>query len=429
MKDSIRKRIGFSAAGILFGFILVSFFFTCGCVRLISLRYLNDATSAAVDFAELTINADKAKEYFLTRNQSDEYAAALNKLRDYQSRHSDVVRRFSLVSFSNSSGSYIYDTGGEALGTHLEYDEYTASIKPELINGRNTLTHTAADDVRVVYTPIRTVDDMLCGYLITELEPPTDFSIYLCVIVAFAVLIVIGFGFVMWMVGFLNRQLFRPIQKITDAAVYLSGDDSASEGKDASVLLKTKRTDEIGRLSTVLQKIFFDKNTKEEHLSQALYDANHDGMTQHYNKRCYHSMEEGFRSCKPLCVIYFDVNNLKLMNDTLGHENGDYVIKQAADYIREIMGEGDYCFRMGGDEFLLVMTSCSFRAVESLMERLDADAPYILSHEEDSVKCALSYGYAISDENYSYEEALAKAEENMYLKKTELKELLQMPER
>ena len=429
MKESLRKRIGFSAAALLLGFILVSLLFTCGCIRLISVRYQDNATIAAVDFAALTIDADKAKECFLTRNQSTEYDLVLNKLCTYQQNHSDVVRRFSLVSFSNSSGSYIYDTGGEKLGAHLEYDDFTTSNKPELINGRNALTNDTITGARIVYTPIRTVDDTLCGYLITELEPASDVYVFICIAVVFSVLFIIAIGFVMWMIGFLNRQLFRPIQKITDAAVYLSGDDTAAEGKDASVMLKTKRTDEIGRLSTVLQKIFFDMNTGAEHLSQALYDANHDGMTQHLNKRCYHSMEESFRNCDPICVIYFDVNNLKLMNDTLGHENGDYVIKQAADYIRELMGEGDYCFRMGGDEFLLVMTSCSFRAVDKLMERLDNDAPYILSHEEDSIKCALSYGFAFSDGDRSYEEILAEAEENMYQKKTELKELLQMPER
>ncbi len=428
MKGSIRKRIGFSAAGILFGFVLISFVFTCFGVKKISARYQADASASAIDFAMLTINADKAKECFLTRIRTSEYEETLGKLTVYQERHSSVVRRISLVSFSNSAGSYIYDTGGEGLGKRLEYDDYTESIKPELINGRNTLTH-EAQEIMTVYQPVRTVDDALCGYLIIEFEPPAESAFMLHLFTLFGVLLVLGLGFAMWIVGYLNSKLFQPIRQITDAAVYLSGDDSASEGKDASVMLKTKRTDEIGRLSTVLQKIFFDMNTGAEHLSQALYDANHDGMTQHLNKRCYHSMEETFRSCNPICAVYFDVNNLKLMNDTLGHESGDYVIKQAADYIRELMGDGDYCFRMGGDEFLLVMTSGSFRAAEKLIERLDSDAPYILSREEDSIKCALSYGMSVSAGERTYEEVLAEAEENMYLKKTELKELLQMPER
>ena len=194
-------------------------------------------------------------------------------------------------------------------------------------------------------------------------------------------------------------------------------------------MFDTTRSDEIGRLSAALQKIFLDMNTGAEHLSQAIYDANHDGMTQHLNKRCYHSMEETFRNSNQLCVIYFDVNNLKLMNDTLGHESGDYVIKSAADYIRTYVGQGDYCFRMGGDEFLIVMTEKSFRELDGIMEKLEKDSPYILSKNTDSIKCSLSYGCAFAKGEFSYDDLLAEAEDNMYRKKSELKKLLQMPDR
>ena len=227
----------------------------------------------------------------------------------------------------------------------------------------------------------------------------------------------------------LNRKLLRPIRQMTESALYLAGDDSASEGKDASVLFNTERNDEVGRLGEAFQKIFFNMNSGAEHLSQALYDANHDGMTQHLNKRCYHSMVEKFKSCKTIAAVYFDVNNLKLMNDTLGHEHGDYVIKQAAEYIRGLLGENDYCFRMGGDEFLIIMTECSYRYVDRVIDKLDKDSPYILSKEEDSVKCAISYGCAYASGEFVYEELLAEAEDNMYIKKTELKKLLKMPER
>jgi GGDEF domain-containing protein len=75
------------------------------------------------------------------------------------------------------------------------------------------------------------------------------------------------------------------------------------------------------------------------------------------------------------------------------------------------------------------MTARSYRAADKLMDRLALDEPHILSRSEDSIKCALSYGFAYSDGERSYEEVLTEAEENMYLKKTELKELLNMPER
>ena len=123
--------------------------------------------------AELTINADLAKETFNTRTLSDEYTSVKNKLISYQKRNKSDIKRISLVSFSNTSGSYIYDTDGAELGSKLEYDDYTSSIKAELINGRKSLTYSKKGVLRY-YRPLRTVDDNLCGYIIVELEKPYE---------------------------------------------------------------------------------------------------------------------------------------------------------------------------------------------------------------------------------------------------------------
>ncbi len=428
MKHSIQKKIGILTGLILMLFVLIGFVVSYGCIQHVGTRYREAAASEALDFAETVINADKAKETFTTRNKASDYDTVQSVLAGYQAGNSDIIRRISLVHFSNSFGSYIYDTGGARLAERLDYDDYTTSVKAVLMSGHDAFTH-ARQGYLSFYRPLRTMDDTLCGYLIVTLEQPFEVAMRPTFFAAFGGLLAVGILCIVLVGLTLNRNLFRPIRKITDAAVYLSGDDSASGGKDAAVMFDTKRQDEIGRLSAALQKIFFDMNTGAEHLSQALYDANHDGMTQHLNKRCYHSMEEKFRQCDPICVIYFDVNNLKLMNDTLGHEQGDYVIKRAADYIRELLGQGDYCFRMGGDEFLMVMTECTFRSADAVMRKLDADAPFILNRDSDEIKCALSYGCAFAKGEHSYAEVLTEAEENMYAKKTELKELLQMPER
>ena len=84
---------------------------------------------------------------------------------------------------------------------------------------------------------------------------------------------------------------------------------------------------------------------------------------------------------------------------------------------------------MGGDEFLLVVTNHSYREIYALINRLDADCPVILSAETDSIKCSVAYGYAYAKASYSYDQLLAEAEENMYRKKYEIKQQLNMPER
>lgn len=428
MSGSIRKKTAFSATLLLVLFVLISFAAAAVCIRFVGSRYQKAAASEAVEFVKLTIDADEAKFSFTTREESERYESVKNKIKAYQNNNSDIIKQIALVSFSNSSGSYIYDSAGHELGTKLEYNEHTSGMKAELINGRNPLSYTDHGALTVM-VPVRTVDDNLCGFIVVELTKPFEYDYFPYIAGVFGVMLIVCLVFSLLMTASLNKKIFQPIKRITDSAVYLSGDDSVSEGRDASIIFNTKRTDEIGRLGKALQKILFDMNSGAEHLSQALYDANHDGMTQHLNKRCYHSMEESFRNCEQICVIYFDVNNLKLMNDTNGHESGDFVIKRAADYIRAFVGNGDYCFRMGGDEFLIVMTESSYRTVDKIMGQLDKDSPYILSRESDDVKCSLSYGCAFAKGEYSYDELLAEAEENMYEKKAELKKLLQMPDR
>ena len=428
MSGSIRKRLGFSFAVILIIFVIVDFIVFCFTVRLTSSKYRNSIASSALDMAEFTIDADLAKETFSTRAISDRFTAVQGRLESYQKRNSASVRRISLVSFSNTSGGYIYDTGGKQLGDKLEYDEYTSSVKAELINGRNPLKH-EKNGILSVYRPLRTVDDNLCGYVIVELNVPYENAYSLVIFCIFAGQLVFSLVFVFILVRILNKNIIKPIKQITKSAVYLSGEGTELDGQDASAFFATDRNDEIGELSSTLQKILFNLNSNNKNLSQALFDANHDGMTKVLNKRCYSSMVGTFQSCSSIGIIYFDVNNLKLMNDTLGHENGDYVITSAADYIKQFQDSSCHCFRMGGDEFLLVMTNCLPRQFSAIVDRLEKESPKILSRPEDSVKCSLSYGYSFGKEGYVYEEALAEAEKNMYEKKAALKKLLNMPER
>ncbi|SFW49648.1 GGDEF domain-containing protein [Ruminococcus flavefaciens] len=428
MSRSLNKSFGLFVAVILVLFVLISFGVSYGCVHFIGSHYSERTASAALDFASLTINADNARQSFKTRIKSDDYESVQNKLAAYQRSNSDIINRISLVSFSNTAGVYIYDSGGEPLGSRLDYTSYTSSVKAELINGRNSMSHISNGRL-TVYRPLRTVDDNLCGIVIVELQEPFETQYFKFIAAVFGGLLLLSLIFVLIFVLHLKKKISSPLRKISNYIDSIKKNEKEQKTADASVIFDDSRNDEIGQLSASLKTLLGSIDTGERDLNQAIYDANHDGMTQHWNKRFYHSMEDSFRKCDALCIIYFDVNNLKLMNDTLGHESGDFVIKRAANYIREFLEDGDYCFRMGGDEFLIVMTKSSIRRLDKVMDKLDKDSPYILSRKSDSVKCSLSYGCSYAKGVFSYDSLLAEAEENMYMKKAELKRLLNMPDR
>jgi len=410
-------------------FIIIGFLASLFSIIYVCHEYTAEISDMAVDFAEKMINADDAKNYITTRKTDEKYQNTLKNLCEYTESNSSRIKKISMISYSDSKAYYIYDTDNNKLGTKISYGNYESSIKAELINGRNEWKHTIGKSM-YAYRPLRTSDDRLAGYIIVETDN-TFYRKYIFIIsCVFCVILFIGIVFVKLITGAINKEIFIPIQNISRTALEFTDVISSNNNANTDELFLINKDNEIGYLGKAIQKMVSDINSSTENLSRAIYDATHDAMTQVFNKRHYNNMIPIFKESQSICVIYFDVNNLKLMNDTLGHEHGDYVIKKAAEYIQQFAGESDFCFRMGGDEFLFVITNYkTFSEINSVIEKLDSDAPYILSPEEDSVKCALSYGYDYAKGAFSFEKLLSNAEDNMYLKKAELKKLLNMPDR
>lgn len=75
---------------------------------------------------------------------------------------------------------------------------------------------------------------------------------------------------------------------------------------------------------------------------------------------------------KPVGLIFGDLNGLKQMNDTFGHEGGDLMICQAAQAMQDFVGERGKVFRMGGDEFLIIYADIGREAFQQEAARLKA---------------------------------------------------------
>lgn len=159
-----------------------------------------------------------------------------------------------------------------------------------------------------------------------------------------------------------------------------------------------------------------------------LFESEHDGLTGLYNKGKYISMQDGaFKQAESIAVFYFDVNNLKTVNDTLGHEAGDRLIKRAAESIKCIADEEIYAFRMGGDEFVVVAPNISEEATRSMEQTWNNALTEINSTKEDPITIACGIEYAAKP--YVFDEVVSSADEKMYKNKKEMKERLGLPER
>jgi diguanylate cyclase (GGDEF)-like protein len=116
------------------------------------------------------------------------------------------------------------------------------------------------------------------------------------------------------------------------------------------------------------------KITQEEKLI-AEKQAKTDVITGLLNRRAYSEMsyieyKRLLRHQRSLSVIIFDVDHFKHVNDTYGHDAGDYILKSVGSIVKEVIREYDYAFRMGGDEFLLLLPETNEKQASLLAERI-----------------------------------------------------------
>ena len=112
-----------------------------------------------------------------------------------------------------------------------------------------------------------------------------------------------------------------------------------------------------------------------EALGNAIDVANHDSLTSVKNKHAYTSAERDLdekikeNRNPPFAIAVFDINGLKNINDTLGHAAGDDYIRSASKMICSVFKHSPV-FRVGGDEFTVLLTGSDFEQRESLMKKV-----------------------------------------------------------
>lgn len=119
-----------------------------------------------------------------------------------------------------------------------------------------------------------------------------------------------------------------------------------------------------------------------------------------------------------ILLIFGDLDGLKSINDTFGHQEGDRAIKETADLLRETFRTSDLIARLGGDEFAVLAINASRDSIGTITDRLNAN---IARHNVTSrdYKFSLSFGIERFDSNrdMSLSEMLKKADKALYKKK------------
>ena len=121
-----------------------------------------------------------------------------------------------------------------------------------------------------------------------------------------------------------------------------------------------------------------------------------------------------------MSLIFIDLDKIKIINDIFGHSNGDLVIKEVANILKDCLNKGDHVFRIGGDEFVLICFNIETKeqAIE-LAEKIMKVINKIIVIDNHQLQLTASLGILLYHENpTNFENCLIYADNAMYIAKT-----------
>lgn len=145
----------------------------------------------------------------------------------------------------------------------------------------------------------------------------------------------------------------------------------------------------------------------------------HDALTGLHNRYAWVRFCSDYTEKEAYCVAYMDMDGLKSINDTYGHEAGNVAIKTSAAAIKKAMRENDLVARLGGDEFLTLSLNVDVDFWENVQKVINEEIDYQIAQNKIPYQFGMSFGYCISskDTPVSLEECRKTADARMYANK------------
>lgn len=144
----------------------------------------------------------------------------------------------------------------------------------------------------------------------------------------------------------------------------------------------------------------YNKVYQENKASQALirHKADYDAITNLLNRSSFERLLNVFeQENAPFALIIIDVDRFKSVNDTYGHTVGDKTLKNVAALLCAAFRSGDHVFRIGGDEFAVIMVEMTSDLDYTIREKVDAINQTLAQQDDGLPKVSLSVGVAFSD--------------------------------
>jgi diguanylate cyclase (GGDEF)-like protein len=254
----------------------------------------------------------------------------------------------------------------------------SSGIDPELLTSfiyPNKLTAamvTTKSQLFSLKTPIILDHETIGSFLIISdfsdvQEAQSRFILFLAVIYSFALLVTL------LMSSRFQRHITLPIHRL----ITTMGD--VARYNDFSLRVKLTNNDEVGRLchgfNTMLERIEDQDTLLKNQKENLRFIATHDALTGLPNRtlfydRLHKGIDRARRNNTVLAVLFIDLDRFKNINDTMGHDVGDLLLKAVASHLHGALREDDTIARFGGDEFVIMLDNTKMDAIEYVMGKV-----------------------------------------------------------
>lgn len=218
----------------------------------------------------------------------------------------------------------------------------------------------------------------------------------------FAFLIIFSYFFLATTFPLMHLSITKDLGIVTNSILFILNNGFTFISITMFAMFYTKRT---------------DRNQRE--LSRK---ADYDELTALYNRYALNQMGERIATSaevnnKNYSVAIIDIDFFKKVNDTYGHTSGDLVLKQLATYLRQCSIKGIVSGRWGGEEFVLISPhNISYETFTTALEklRIKVEKTKFTIEKKKQIKVTISIGATCVDGTINLEDAVSKADVNLY---------------
>lgn len=315
---------------------------------------------------------------------------------------------------SDSEGNLFYHP-------HIDVSGLTEETTPELPEG------VISDDTFIRYNyegvekqaawlPLSNGMRLFVTVPLSETEGDWQKLVNVIIIISGVVLLVMSIFTMLY-----TKRITKPLEQLTEAA------EQVDKG-NYDFTLEYSGNDEVGRLTSTFRRL-------SDHMKEHINDLNRrvyvDALTSVKNKGAFSTALDTLQkqvdeneAGLEFAVGVFDCDNLKKINDRYGHDKGDVYLKTACQLICHVFDHSPV-FRIGGDEFAVILRNDDYRNRAELIERFEKESEAINAENEDQwkqVHVAMGIAEYDPEKDHYVIDTVRRADKSMYTDKQGRKE-------